>query len=496
VSGETTPQARLRALAATATIGTDRLGGDATAVDTLLTEAAACSLRARAGWRPQVHTGSLAPCPPDDRAVAPARAMARLHMLLAERDAGLIEEWATLAASHAMRVDGASAPLLLDWAHQAKRPAAVFAALGRMGEWLASLNPDWQNRSAAPAIPADADTLWQTGTKAERIALLLSVQGNDPSRAWALVASTWKDDAAADRVKFVELLQEDASMTEEPFLDASLDDRSKLVRQSVAAALLRVPGSRWRQRMSAVARRFISVQTSGLLRKRIAITLTPPESFDPAWERDGIERQPPKGVGQRAWWLRLILVSADLAIWKDITGLTPAAVLEALQGDDFGGDAVSVLLDAARLARDPEWCAALARHLMKQAPVQIDIVGSLIQALGDADAEPLAMEIVAADSLDTIERWVVLAAIDRPWSLAFSRDVMTVLTDHTPRLMDAASFRAPLLVAAVSRHLEPRAVDYFERAVTRSFGALKDNTTGRHLDRVRVRAEMREEFSS
>ena len=99
VSGATTPQARLRALAATATIGTDRLGGDPAAVETLLTEAAACGLRARAGWRPQIHTGSLASCPADERPVAPAPAIARLQMLLAERDAGLIEEWASLAVS-------------------------------------------------------------------------------------------------------------------------------------------------------------------------------------------------------------------------------------------------------------------------------------------------------------------------------------------------------------------------------------------------------------
>jgi hypothetical protein len=497
VSGATTPQARLRALAATATIGTDRLGGDGTVVDTLLTEAAACGLRARAGWRPQVHAGSLTPCPSDERPAAPAPAIARLHMLLAERDAGLIEEWATIAVSHAMRVDGAAAPLLLDWwAHQAKRPPAVFAALGRLGEWLASLNPDWQHRAVATDVPADADTLWQTGTSAERIALLTSMRRMDPSRALALVASTWNDDAAAERVKFVEVLREHASIADEPFLEAALDDRSKVVRRHVATVLLRVPGSRWRQRMSAAARQFISVQTSGLLRKRTAITLRPPESFDPAWERDGIEQQPPKGIGQRAWWLRLILTGADLAIWTELTGLTPAAVLEALQDDDFAADAVAALVDAARLARDPDWSAALARHLLRQSPVQIDTIGALLQALSEADAERLAIEIAAVDSLGTIERWVALAAIDRPWSFVFSRDVMTLLSNHTPNLVGADAWRASQLVEAVSRRLEPRAINFFERAVTRSFSLLKQDTIARHVDRVRVRAEMRQEFSS
>jgi hypothetical protein len=508
--GATTPQARLRALAATATIGTDRFGGDPAVVDTLLTEAAACGLRARAGWRPQVHAGSLAPCPPDERPVAPAPAIARLQMLLADRDAGLIEEWATLAVSHAVRVDGVTAPVLLDWwARQTKRPPAVFAAIGRLGEWLASLNPDWQNRAGATGIladrsstaqpselAADTETLWQTGTNAERIALLTAVRRIDPSRGLALVASTWNDDAAAERVKFVELLREHASMADEPFLEAALDDRSKVVRRHVAAVLLRVPGSRWRQRMTAAARQFISVQSSGLLRKKTAITLRPPEAFDPAWERDGIEQQPPKGVGQRAWWLRLILIGTDLTLWTELTGLTPAAVLDALQGDDFAGDAVAALVDGARLAGDPDWSAALARHLLRQSPVQIDVVGALLQPLAEADTERLALEIAAVDSLGTIERWVVLAAIERPWSFVFSRDVMTILSNHTPNLAGGDPWRASQLVDAVSRRLDPRAINVFERAVTRSFSHLKAETIALHVDRVRVRAEMRQEFSS
>jgi hypothetical protein len=497
VSGIETPQARLRALAATATIGTDRFGGDATAVDTLLTEAAACGLRARAGWRPREHAGSLTPCPADERPVAPAPAIGRLRMLLAERDAGLIEEWATLAVSHAVRVDGASAPILLDWwTGQPKRPAAVFAALGQQGDWLASLNPDWAHRAPRTGVPPDAESRWQLGSNAERITLLTSLRRLDPARALALVASTWETDAAPERQKFLEVLREHASMADEPFLEAALDDRSKIVRRHAATVLLRVPGSRWRQRMTAAARQFISVQSSGLIRKKTAITLSPPEAFDPAWERDGIEPQPPKGIGPRAWWLRLILTAADLALWTELTGLPPAGVLEALQGDDFAGDAVAALVDAARLAEDPDWCAALARHLLRQSPVQIDVIGALLQALGEAEAERLTLEIAAVDSLGTIERWVAIAAIDRPWSFELSRDLMTMMSNHTPNLTGGDAWRASQLAEIVSRRVDPRVADVFERAVTRSFSLLKQDTIDRHVDRVRVRAEMRKEFVS
>jgi hypothetical protein len=500
----TTPQARLRALAATATIGTDRFGGDATAVESLLTEAAACGLRARAGWRPRIHTGSLAPCPPDERPIARAAAIARLHMLLAERDAGLIEEWSTLAVSHAVRVDGATAPLLLDWwARQAKRPAAVFAALGQQGEWLASLNPDWAPRAPRTGVPPDAETRWQIGSNEERITLLTSLRRLDPARALAFVQSTWDADSAAERQKFIEVLQEHASMADEPFLETALDDRSKAVRRQAAGVLARVPGSRLRQRLSDAARPFISVQPGGQL------ALQPPESFDPAWERDGIQQQPPKGVGQRAWWLRQIVAGADLAIWIDrptehlterLTerpSLTPSAVLDALKADDFAADAIHGLVTAARIARDPEWSAALARHLVRRPPpIQNDAIGALLEVLTGGDAERLALEIAAVDSLGTIDRWVTLAAIDWPWSFEFSRDVMTLLINHTPDPAGADAWRGTQLAEAVSRRLDPLAIDLFEQAVMRSFPLLKPDTVARHVDRVRVRAEMRKEFSS
>jgi hypothetical protein len=496
VSGATTPQARLRALAATATIGTDRVGGDATVVDSLLTEVATCGLHARAGWRPQVHAGSLIPCPPDERPVAPAPAIARLQMLLAERDAGLIEEWATLAVARAVRIDGATAPLVLDWwARQARRPPAVFAALGRLGEWLAALNPDWGTRATASEIPADVDTRWQLGTSVERLALLTSVRRLDRARALTLLASTWDEDAAADRQRFLEVLMAQASIGDEPFLEAALDDRSKVVRRQAAAVLARVTASRLRQRLSAAARQCISVQSRGLVRQRTAITLQPPESFDPAWERDGIESRPPKGVGQRAWWLRQLLAGADLAIWTDLTGLTPAAVLESLQGDDFAADAVYALVAAARLARDPEWSAAVARHLVRQASIEIDTIVALLGALHDVDAERLALEIAASDALATIERWEAIAAIDRPWSPAFSRDVMTMLSTHAAS-PSGDPWRASQFLEAASRRLDPDAIDLFERAAARSFPSMRTDTLARSVDRVRVRADMRRELSS
>ena len=152
LSGMPSPQERLRALGAAVTIGTDRFGGDDGSAETLLTDAAqARSSGARRVAAADSYRFGCRTVLSDDRPTAPRAAIATLVRLLGDPDAGLIEEWAQLARSHGVVVDGATAPLLLDWwVRQPRRSEAIFAALGHRGEWLASLNADWQKHVATP----------------------------------------------------------------------------------------------------------------------------------------------------------------------------------------------------------------------------------------------------------------------------------------------------------------------------------------------------------
>ena len=165
--------------------------------------------------------------------------------------------------------------------------------------------------------------MWQSGKSAERLAILTTVRRRDPARALALVESTWQSDGANDRQRFLDVLAGRHSMADEPFLEAALDDRSKLVRRHAAAVLALIPGSRLRQRLADSAKGIITVQTTRgtlLSRGRKQVVLVPPESFAAAWERDGIEERQPEGVGQRAWWMGQILARAELAVWTERTG--------------------------------------------------------------------------------------------------------------------------------------------------------------------------------
>jgi hypothetical protein len=498
------PHERLRALGVALTMGIDRTGGDPRSVETLLTDAATFGLQARAGWRPRTHPGRLPDAPRDDRPDAPRAAMATLLRLLADTDAALIEEWAGLALSRGVRVDAVTAPLLLDWwARQPRRSESVFAALGRRGEWLASLNADWQKPVAVAEIPADAGAIWQGGTSAERLEILASVRRLDPASALTLVESTWQSDGAKDRQLFLGALETNRSMADEPFLEAALDDRSKIVRRKAAALLASIPGSRLRQRLSEVAKAIITVRTTrGALlgRSRRKIVLLPPESFAASWDRDGIEECAPSRMGPRAWWLRQILACADLGVWTERTELTPAGVLESLKDDDYFGDALPALIEAAALASDPTWSTALTRWLLDQTSIEFQPVTTLRELLLDprcalpADQRESVLLETATKAPLTL-RWMVLTSTDRPWSPAFSAGAMKILSaevateaEDVRRLSDAFE--------VASRRISPDAVEAFEGAVSRSFHGAPPESAIKHIERARLRADMHKEFPS
>jgi hypothetical protein len=496
VSGAPSPQDRLRALGAAVTIGTDRTGGDQRSADALLTDAARFGTQARAGWRPSVHSGRLPDPPRDDRPSPPRSAMATLLRLLANPDPALIEEWAQLALSHGMRVDGADAPLLLDWwARQPRRSESVFAALGGRGEWLASLNPDWHKPVATTEIPADAGEAWQAGTSAERLAILTTVRRQDPARALALVESTWQSDGANDRQRFLEALVENRSMADEPFLEAALDDRSKLVRRQAAALLALIPGSRLRQRLSDEAKPMITIRTSrGILgRGRRQIVLVPPESFAATWARDGIDERPPEGVGPRAWWMRQILAGADLAVWTECTGMTPEAILESLKKDDYFGEALHALIAAVTSTGDPAWSTALVRSVRDQRPFNVAATAALLEALPDDQRESLSLETAAQEPLTMAERWTVLTSFDRAWSEAFSARAMQILSAHGRNEMTDV-WSLSRAIEAASRRISPNALAAFEDAVARTLLDAAAGGAMKHVERVRLRAEMHKEF--
>src|SRR6185503_19756432 len=163
-------------------------------------------------------------------------------------------------------------------------------------------NPRWQFASAETV---DAKSVWETGNAEQRVSVLKRMRETEPAAARELIESTWKQDGADERTKFVEAMSVGLSQSDEPFLEAALDDRSKQVRGAAAELLAELPASAFVARMIARAEPLLSFQagTSGGILKRakppkLGVTL-PAEQFDKSWLRDGIVEKPEKRMGQR-----------------------------------------------------------------------------------------------------------------------------------------------------------------------------------------------------
>lgn len=487
---------RFKDLAAAAMIGADRAGGDG-GPGAILTRAAVLGARGRAGWIPRSEPAELATCPADAKPVANARAMAILDRLLADPDAGLLEEWAHLAKARGVRAAERSVPAILDWwSRQPKRSEAVFDITGAHGRWLASLNPAWDKPVALDDIPADVDERWQTAKAAERAMLLMTVRRRDPARGLAMIASTWASDGAEERRRFLEVVAEAPTMDDEPFLDAALDDRAKTVRKQAASTLAMIPGSRLRARMVERARAFVKVETKKRLLRAATteVSLEPPKEFAAEWERDGVDEAAPGSRGQRAWWMRQIFAAAGPEFWARATGLEPAAILEALANDDHLADAVDAIAEAAATARDAAWLRVIALRRVEQPKSGWESIAPLWSGLSATEREPLALEVASATRFAPVERWLTLASCDHAWSPAFSVAVAKLLIAHAPSKA-TESWQLWSAAEAISRAIHPSASASFEAAIM----AFQDNdpteSFRKSIDRVRLRADLHKEFA-
>jgi hypothetical protein len=347
-------------------------------------------------------------------------------------------------------------------------------------------------------IPANADALGQTGGAAERAALIATVRAHDPGRAETMVRSTWKSDPADERRRFVEQFSIGLTMTDEPFLESVLDDKSKLVRAAASDLLARLPASRFAARMALLARAMIGVEPAkkGLIRKSAArVTVEPPAEFDPAWERDGIEEKPPGGVGKRASWLRQIIARTPPAMLISTEGVSPPEFLAAAAETEYHKDLVEALSQSSVAAADPGWCAAVLRHRLDKKSSHVVELAPLWQALDPAPREATILDLLTHPNVTWSERWAMLGACGHPWSVGFGASACAVLKAGVPA-KPPDWYQIGQAADDISRTIDPAGVGGFEAAIAAVFRDNVPPSIVKSLDRVRLRADMLKEFAS
>jgi len=296
----------------------------------LLSAGVAIALYRRAGRVPD-RTPAPLPEPSALEELPRCSALAGHHLsvMLSDQHDDVLPEWLGALIAAGQRVPEESLVALLDLGRrQPSLQELILPAIGRRGHWLAAQNPAWDYGRGG-----DDESLWQTGGRAARVAALTRVRRRDPAGARALLAAAWASEPADSRAAFLATLQTGLSLADEPFLEAALDDRSKDVRQTAADLLARLPESQLCARMIARVRpllRFVAPGLRALAGKKPKIEVTLPAECDKAMLRDGVEKRPQAGTGEKAAWLRQMIGMVPPRTWCDAWNTTPAVLIGAV----------------------------------------------------------------------------------------------------------------------------------------------------------------------
>ncbi|MGW4495420.1 DUF5691 domain-containing protein [Streptomyces sp. NPDC004376] len=416
----------------------------------LLDAAAMATVRRRAGLRAGPAAPRPEPAPADPRPPLPARAAHRLAALLTDRSTAgtrrgstpdlteLLPQWLAAANAHGYSPPPHLLPALLDAARGRTdlRPAVLEFA-GPRALWLARLNPDWRfARRTAPggsALPDPEDSeavrhLWQEGLFAERVAVLTAVRAHAPSKARELLESTWSTERAEDRLMFLDSLRTNLSAADEPFLERGLADRSRNVRAIAAELLSALPGSALAARMAERALTCVALDHTGA---EPTVAVEAPHVCDAGMERDGVSATPPKGRGERSWWLGQLVEAAPLGVWSArLGGRTPEGIVALPVADGWQEELHAAWCRAAVRQGDAEWARALlgapaAPEAGGPGAVSLADRTRLLATLAADERAAWVAGFIARHGLS--EAFQLLGACAVPWAPSLGRAVVDAL---------------------------------------------------------------------
>jgi hypothetical protein len=461
-----------------------------------------------AGYTPERLDAPMEPAHTETKMVCPANVADLIHQLLVARAGDLLQEALQRMIATGLVLPPETLPLALGSATVAQRPLMAQVA-GERGAWLGGFNSAWSwvRESLAHSLdemPADADTIWQEGTSADRLQVLTHWRETDPAKARDEIAMVWRQEKADFRVELVEALTNNLSPDDEALLETALDDRSGAVRAVAQRLLARIPGSAYRSRAIA---RADTLLTMG--KKKLVTTL--PEAHEKSWERDGIVAKTRQGMGERSWWLMQTIAVTPPAHWVERFGLSPADLI-ATATDVHGVEALEGWSRAAVLYDAIDWAPLLveawSKRLGKRASGGIsplEMCELLLPKLPQPALEAMALKILRhGESKQDIAWDTLVAALPRPWSAelarewlaglrAFAREDLASLKSYAPDWRDCSEEHATLLPAeCLDEALSPWEMDEYtnNRWQANSWREQHDN----FLKTVRQRQRIRDEI--
>jgi hypothetical protein len=460
---------RLRELTTVALLGTERQAAPAVTGEdeksrllrqldwtqrepALLSAAALAAVAERAGARPARNPQAPPPaCAAEDLPWLSPAAASLMGRLLGGEQAQLLPECLALILGAGRVVPPEWLPRLL--AHgQSQRDLRepIRAVLGRRGQWLAAQHPDWSWAGGDAEVP-DA---WQTGDPATRLRVLQQALRTRPEAARTLLQSTWQEETPEDRARFAAALGENLGPGDEPFLETLLEDKRKEVRRVAADLLARLEDSGLGRRMWERVQpllQYRSAEAGSLLRLRkgkpATLEVALPAECTREMQRDGLEVKPPRGMGEKAWWLQQMLQCIPPRRWTETWQATPEQILALLADTDFADPLREGLIRATLTHREVAWARELLRWQLAHGRITPESSPALLHLLPEGERGRILAQVLREQVADPGLCLALLqpgSATDEGWDPPTSRVVLQWLRATTQNPSVDWSVRAQL----------------------------------------------------
>ena len=252
---------------------------NADSAEIILKASALLSKMKRAGYQPIKNiTEPPVIALPETQIICSTTSVRHLMLIMSGGYKDALPEFLAILAEVGKRLPEEVLPEVLEMGKNKQKQWDLFRKIiGERGEWLVRQNPEWQYIILDTNIEN-----WETGTKAERLALLRHWRTAEPLQALKMLQSSWKFENINDKLDFLKILEINLSTADEVFLEKSLDAKRKEERKLAAKLLSKIPESQLIQRMYQRIAPLLSIQ-----KKKLHIQL--PDEIDELTQRDGIE---------------------------------------------------------------------------------------------------------------------------------------------------------------------------------------------------------------
>ena len=248
-------------------------------------------------------------------------------------------------------------PHLLGTAVQQKKLQFLVASCcGKRGEWLASFNSEWNFSSTQTG-----EELWQTGTLEQRKEILKQTRKADPAKAREWIQQTWAQEDANTKQGLLEILSENTSEQDIPFLESLSTEKSKKVKEQALQLLRQIPGSSILQQYEEIIKQGVSVKKEKALlgiSNKTVLQFQLPASMPESIFKSGIEKlSGQKNISDESFIFYQLIGFIPPVFWESHLTCTSSEVIELFRRTDEGKRMIPALGSAVGRFQTTKWAS-------------------------------------------------------------------------------------------------------------------------------------------